>query len=316
MPPDQDSSRMTPGPTDRRSPVRLLGSGVDEVDDRTVAGLLAYHALIEIRAAARKPGRQPETSTKEILESISFLSDLAHNLPLIAQPQGRRRPSHPGKISRRERAMRARPMSWTWNTTGEPGRRWMLRHIAAAGHRWTPPPPLPTPRKDFADWNLRRRLQVLAGWPVRTPPGRQPLPRPARVLKALGRDQMHSLYEEAGRRRLGLGSGSPAFRAHLSPEATHYLFPDPADYYWPGEDRPWWECRVLLQMVDGERITGSLAVLPEMFTALPSNVPRMRQRRLVLSARMLERDSYLWFRDHEDACTPRRCGYPEEPTGQ
>ncbi|SNR66288.1 hypothetical protein SAMN06264365_104272 [Actinoplanes regularis] len=127
---------------------------------------------------------------------------------------------------------------------------------------------------------------------------------------------MHSLYEEAGRRRLGLGSGSPAFRAHLSPEATHYLFPDPADYYWPGEDRPWWECRVLLQMVDGERITGSLAVLPEMFTALPSNVPRMRQRRLVLSARMLERDSYLWFRDHEDACTPRRCGYPEEPTGQ
>lgn len=226
---------------------------------------------------------------------ISFLADLAHNLPLNAAPKER-----PGHLTRRERAMQERPMSWTWNTAGDEGRQWMLRHIAAADYQWTPPPPLPAPRKDVADWDLRRRLQVLAGWPVRTPPGRKPLPRQARVLKALDRDRMYALFEEAGRRRLGLGGGSPELRAHLDPGATHYLFPDPADYYWPGDDRPWWQCRVLLRMVDGERITTSLAVLPETFITLPSNVPRMRQRRLALEARMLERDYYLWARDHKD----------------
>jgi hypothetical protein len=156
--------------------------------------------------------------------------------------------------------MQDRPMSWTWNTAEEPGQQWMLRHIADAGFRWTPPPPLPTPIKNFADWNLWRRLQVLAGWPVRTPAGRRPLPQPARVLKAVGRDQMHALYEEAGRHRLGLGSSSPVLYAHLDPDARHYLFPDPADYYWPDDDRRWWQCRVLLQMVDGEQVTSSLAV--------------------------------------------------------
>jgi hypothetical protein len=284
------------------------------VDDRTVAGLLAYQALIEIRSTARKPRRQPEASTRETLERISFLADLVHNLPLIAQPHSRRRPARSGITSRREQAMRARPMSWTWNTTGELGREWMLRHIAEAGYQWTPPTELPIPRKDFTAWTPRLRLQMLTGWPVRTPPGKRPLPAQARVLKALGRDQMYALWEQAGRRRLGLGSASPRFYAHLDPEAEHYVFPDPADYYWPGEEHPWWECRVLLRMVDGERITGSVAVLPETFAELPSTVARLRQRRYALTARMLERDYYLWYRDHEEACSPQRCGYPAEPT--
>jgi hypothetical protein len=189
----------------------------------------------------------------------------------------------------------------------------MLRHIAAAGYRWTPPPPLPTPRKGVAEWGLRQRLRVLAGWPVHTPPGRQRLPRQARVLKELDRDQMYALYEEAGHERLGLGSGGLGFRAHLDPFAKHYLFPDPADYYWPSDDRRWWQCRALLRMVDGEQISGSLAVLPETFTALASTMPRTRQRRLALTARMLEWDYYLWFRDHENICSPQRCGYPAEP---
>ncbi|GGM67718.1 hypothetical protein GCM10011608_61170 [Micromonospora sonchi] len=307
--------------TDKPAPVRPRGWAgrfrphADDVDDRTVAGLLAYHALIEIRSSAGKSRRQPETaSTDEVLERIRFLADLAHNLPLVARPQGRWRPSRPGLISRRDRAMQTRPMSWTWNTSGERGREWILRHIAQAGYRWTPPPPLPAPRKDAAAWNLRQGLRVLAGWPVRTPPGRQPLPRQARILKALDRDQMYALYEEAGSRRLGMGSASPELRAHLDPNAPHYLFPDPADYYWPNEDRPWWECRVLLRMVDGEPITGSLTVLPETFTALPSTVSGIRQRRLALTARMLERDYYLWWRDHEKDCSPQRCGYPAEPT--
>ena len=204
-------------------------------------------------------------------------------------------------------------MSYTWNTSEPSSQEWMLRHIARAGYRWTPPPPLPTPGKDPAEWTLRQRLRVLAGWPVRTPPERQRLPREARVLKALDRDQIYGLYEEAEREHLGIGSASLSFRAHLDPLAQHYLFPDPADYYWPREDRPWWQCQVLLLMVDGERVSGMLDVLPETFIALPSTVPRIRQRRLALTARMLERDYYLWFREHEENCSPQRCGYPAEP---
>lgn len=133
-------------------------------------------------------------------------------------------------------------------------------------------------------------------------------------MKALDRNQIYAVYEEAGRKRLGLGSGGIDFWAHLDPHAAHYLFPDPATYYWPGDDRPWWECRVLLRMVDGEQISGSVAVLPETFAALPSPLPRMRQRRLALRARMLERDYYLWFKDHEEVCSPQRCGYPAGPS--
>lgn len=298
-----------------RGSSRLFRTRSDEVADRAVAGLLAYEALVEIRYLAGQARRQPEKSSPDkVLERIRFLAALTHNLPLVARPQGRWRPSHRAPTSRRERAMRDRPMSWTWNTSGASGQEWMLRHIARTGYRWTPPPSLPTPRKDHADWGVRQRIRLLAGWPVRTPPGRQPLPRQARVLKALDRDGIYALYEEAGRRRLGLGSASPRLRAHLDADALHYLFPDPAVYYWPDDDRPWWQCRVLLRMVDGEQTTGSLAVLPDTFTALPSTLPRMRQRRLALTARMLERDYYLWYRDHEGDCSLQRCGYPHEPT--
>ncbi|MDH6130205.1 hypothetical protein P3T39_007198 [Kitasatospora sp. GP82] len=149
----------------------------------------------------------------------------------------------------------------------------------------------------------------LTGWPVKTPSGRPPLPREARVLKALDRDAIFALYEEAGHLRLGLGAGSPWLRAHLDPSGPHYLFPDPADYYWPDAGRRWWQCRVLLRMVNGEQVSGSVAMLPETFTALPSTLPRLRQRRLAHIARATERDSYLWGRDHKTHCGPEECGY-------
>lgn len=117
--------------------------------------------------------------------------------------------------------------------------------------------------------------------------------------------------------RLGLGKASPWLYAHLDPDATHYVFPDPASRYWPDPDagRHWWECRVLVRMIDGEQVDSSLAVLPETFIALTSTVPRLRKRRLALTARLTERDIYLWSRDHESACTPEICGFPpsDEP---
>jgi hypothetical protein len=108
-----------------------------------------------------------------------------------------------------------------------------------------------------------------------------------------------------------LGFYSPWLRAHLDPAAVHFLFPDPAEYYWPSEAGPisWWQCRALLVMSDGEQVSSSLGVLPETFLALPSTVPRRLQRRLALTARLLERDPGLWGRDHEPDCSLERCGY-------
>jgi hypothetical protein len=68
-------------------------------------------------------------------------------------------------------------------------------------------------------------------------------------------------------------------------------FPGPAGYNWPDDNRPSWYCRVLVRMDDGEQVTGSPAVLPETFTALPSTLPRIRQRPLAMAARMLEREA-------------------------
>jgi hypothetical protein len=174
---------------DTPAPVRT-----DAAADRWVAGQLAYEALVEIRSLAGTARREPESlSPDEALDRIRFLADLAHNLPLVARQRDRWRPSRPGASSRRDRAMRARPMSWTWETGGQPGQEWMLSRLARAGLPWTPPPPLPTARRDHGEWTLRQPLRVLAGWPVRTPPGRRPLPRPARKPKALDRNGVVTL---------------------------------------------------------------------------------------------------------------------------
>lgn len=130
-----------------------------------------------------------------------------------------------------------------------------------------------------------------------------------------------ALYEEAGRLRLGLGTGGPWLRAHPNPDGVHYLVPDPANYYWPGNPSGkggmirWWQCTALLRMYDGEQVSGMLAVLPETFAALPSTLPRREQLRLVHLARATERDTYLWGRDHKASCGLQLCGYvPKPPT--
>lgn len=211
--------------------------------------------------------------------------------------------------------MAKRPMSWTWHTTGPQGRAWMLRHIEQAGIRWTPPPPLPVPRKGPSPMTLRRWAAIVVRrWPVKPPAGSQQLPAKATVLKALSTDAVCSVVEEAGRLRLGLGVAEPWLRAHLDPDGVHYLFPDPANF-WPGTPSGrlgtirWWECTALLRMSNGEQVTSTVAVLPETFTALPSTLPRGKQLRLVDLARNTERDTYLWGRDHRTECKPELCGY-------
>ena len=166
---------------------------------------------------------------------------------------------------------------------------------------------------------LRQRVGVLLGrWPVKAPASRQPLPPEAHVLKALDTDAVCALYDEAGRLRLGLGNGGPWLRAHLDPGGVHYLVPDPANYYWPGNSDGrggkirWWHCTALLRMYDGEQVSGMLAVLPETFIALPLTLPRREQLRLVHLARSTERDTYLWGHDHKAECDPQLCGYVAE----
>jgi hypothetical protein len=172
-----------------------------------------------------------------------------------------------------------------------------------------------TPGVTFA----RERAGTLLGrWPVRTPAGFLPLPTAANILKAVDTDTICALSEEAGRLRLGLGSGGPRLRRHLAPDAVHYLVPDPATYYWPGSPNgrggriDWWHCHALLRMYNGEQVKNGVAVLPETFTALPSSVARRTQHRLVRVIRATERDTYLWGRDHEAECGPRTCGHIPE----
>jgi hypothetical protein len=67
---------------------------------------------------------------------------------------------------------------------------------------------------------------------------------------ALDTDRVCARYEEADRLRLGVGKGGPWLRAHLAQAGTHYLVPDPADYYWPDPNgkSAGWQCTALLRM--------------------------------------------------------------------
>ncbi|WP_144387264.1 hypothetical protein [Streptomyces sp. SAJ15] len=291
------------------------------MSDRELAGFLADEALLEIRHLARRARMSPEEAAHaEVIDKMDKLADFCRDMRAIAAGPRPWRPSQRGigYPSRRTQAMRARPMSYRWNVANEERQAWILSRIDAAGYRWTPPPALPTPRKGVPPLTLRQHLGLLFGWPVKTPHGCRPLPRQSRSLKALDRDELFSLQQEAGRLRLGMGEASTWLHAHLDPDATHYLFPDPPSFYWPNPDagRRWWHCRVLVRMIDGEWVNSSLSVLPETFAALPSTVPRLRQRHLVATARLTERDVGLWGRDHEP-CTPEGCGYtpPDEHQG-
>jgi hypothetical protein len=205
--------------------------------------------------------------------------------------------------------MEERPMAYRWAVLGPERRAWVLKRVERAGFRWTPPPPLPTPRKGVPPLEPHQRLAVLAGWPVKPPVGRRPLPPAARVLKALDGKTVAALHEEAA--RLGLGKLSAWTDAHIDVHAVHYIVPDPADGQWPdpatGPDR--WECCLLVRMVDGEQVRTRLAVLPETFVALPSTVSRRQQRRLAFVTRLVERDTYLWGRDHRPQCGPQTCAH-------
>lgn len=66
-------------------------------------------------------------------------------------------------------------------------------------------------------------------------------------------------------------------------------------------------------MHDGEQVSDMIAVLPETFTKLPSTLARREQVRLVNLARNINRDTYLWGRDHKAECSPDQCGYISEP---
>lgn len=289
--------------------------------DRDLAALLSARAFTEIRyLAGHVRGNPGDLSAEEVLDRIRFLANLCHNLPGASRPR-RHRPARKGAPpSLREQALTDRPMSWTWNTAGPEGQAWMLRHIEEAGRAWTPPPPIPVHLKGPRPITLRQRADVLlTRWPGDAPPGREPLPANAHVLKALDTDTICALYEEAGRLRLGLGKGGPWLRAHLARDAVHYLVPDPASYYWPGNTDGrgskirWWQCTALLRMHDGEQVSNMIAVMPETFTALPSTLARREQVRLFNLARNTKRDTYLWGRDHKAECSPDQCGYIPEP---
>ncbi len=283
--------------------------------DRDVAAFLAGRAFLAIRYTAWRALNEPgRTTPEEALERVKFLANLCHNMPGIAIPSTWK-PARSSGMTRREEAMRDRPMSWTWNTAGPDGQAWILQKLDEIGYRWTPPPALPQPRRGIPALRFWQRVGLLAGWPVKPPAGRPPLPRSARVVKAIDRDTVCALYDPTGQQPAGSRFGAPWLRAHLAPGVSHFLFPDPAHYEWPDATRPRYPCQALLRMIDGEQVTGHLRLQPETFTALPSTLRRIRQRHLIQMAWATERHVDLWGRDHEPECVPDRCGYtPAEQT--
>jgi hypothetical protein len=274
---------------------------VREIDDRTLAAYLTAMALLEIRALAGRAGRAPEVADPaEALARIRFLADLCENMPL-GPP--RRRSRTTGRTFGRDRSMRERPMSYVWQISGPEKRQWMEREIERAGFQWTPPPPLPVPQPGPVGLSLRERAG-LTGWPVKGSAGRSPLPREARVLKAVDGEGLLALYDRAGEGTAGPSEYEVWLRAHVDLAARHFLFPDPtipARSDAGTEDGRWW-CRALVLMVDGEQVRTTLPVRADAFRALPSTESRLRQRRLASIALATERDFYLWRRDHDPAC--------------
>lgn len=113
--------------------------GSADVDDVALAAYLSAMAFIEIRYLAGRALRD-EVPPAEALARIRMLADLCHNMPSSGRPwPGRRR----RQLTSIEQAMRARRMSWVWNSANAEKRAWMLGHIEKAGFQWTPPPPLP-----------------------------------------------------------------------------------------------------------------------------------------------------------------------------
>ena len=272
--------------------------------------LLVQEALVTIRALAYlrqdlAAGDGEDEPPGDYHERIRLIADVCHNLP------GYLRTSSPGTA--------AEGLQYAWDTASPAQRRWLrdtlayhslvITDLVVESGAASPPVPRGLPRLPVS-----RRATIMSGrWPVRTPRGEQPLPPAARVLKAVDTREICALCEEAGRLRLGLGKGGPWLPAHLDPSGTHYLVPDPADYYWPNPagEIPirWWQCRALLRMFDGQQVSSMVAVLPERFSALPDTVPRREQLRLVHRIRATRYDTYLWAQDHKAACSPQRCGY-------
>lgn len=139
-----------------------------EADDRSVAALLAYEALVEIRTLSGSAhASREDLSAADTLQRVRWLANLCHNLPLIARAPAARTLRRTA-ASERERAMAERPMSWTWETSGSEGQKWILDRLEEAGLRWTPPPPLPVSRKRAHAPASGARVRLLRGWPGKT----------------------------------------------------------------------------------------------------------------------------------------------------
>jgi hypothetical protein len=284
--------------------------------------LLVQEALVAIRTMAYlrqdlAAGDGQDEPPGDYHERIRLIADVCHNLP------GYLRTSSPGTA--------AEGLQYVWDTASPAQRQWLRDTLAHHGLVITDlvvesGAPTPPPPRGGSRLPVSRQAAIMLGrWPVRTPRGEQPLPPAARVLKAVDTQELCALYDDRRRLRLGLGKGSPWLRAHLDPTGTHYLVPDPADYYWPSPAGKvpagqipirGWQCSVLLRMVDGQQVKSMLSVLPERFSALPDNVPRREQLRLFHLIRATRYHTYLWGQDHKAACSPQQCGYsPDDPAG-
>ncbi|WTW95674.1 hypothetical protein OG216_20805 [Streptomycetaceae bacterium NBC_01309] len=102
--------------------------------------------LVQIRAFAGSTARRrAEEQGISVAAQYGRILSLAEGC--LADPsfgvRERRRRRRADSESRRERAMRRRPLAYAWSTSGPEARSWVMRQVADAGLRWTAPPPLP-----------------------------------------------------------------------------------------------------------------------------------------------------------------------------
>ncbi|WP_239143657.1 hypothetical protein [Actinoplanes philippinensis] len=236
---------------------------------RAAIDLLLYHAMIEIRALATRPGtsRHPDGHLAE----IRLIADVCHNLP------GGERPRAAGDHD---------PLVWTWQTAGEFEQDWMRTRLQEGGFDLTfleQAPRLPAPATPPATRPTWRRWQ---------------LPRDVGAFTAVDTPALVRLLRQAGAPESG------TFAQHLHPDARHILRPSRPDETrfhadGPGDLRQY---RALATMADGALVVHHPRLRSSQVEALPAGLGRWCRLQLAAApVSRRERDAGQWLREHRPA---------------
>ncbi|MFJ7495846.1 hypothetical protein ACIQZB_32610 [Streptomyces sp. NPDC097727] len=103
-----------------------------------------------------------------------------------------------------------------------------------------------------------------------------------RTVRAVNTTQLLDLAQEASVHGFSQRLAVEWLREHLSPEATHYLFPTLVQRLTHRPEVPLqWRCQQLLTVSTGEQIWGLLDVLPDAFDKIPETLDTASKKDIV-----------------------------------